>query len=118
MILRPKVTLEVTLTDLYYEYLSQLHGTDPGSVCYVSGPISPRNGQSAAQNIDNLQSFAREIDDRGIFSKVIDPSAVENLEAQGWSRDEALIMWINLLRSGRVGMIAMATGYNNVSTKK
>ncbi len=92
-ILCPEVKPGAALSDLPGTCLSMPSGSDPKSVCYVSGPISSRSGQSAAQNIDMLQTYASEMDSRGTCSHVIDPSAVRDLEARGWSRDEVIQLW-------------------------
>ena len=51
--------------ELLQAYLNALKGTDPLKVCYVSGPISPRNGNSVEENIRNLNRYAAEIDASG-----------------------------------------------------
>ncbi len=94
-------------------YLDFLQDKPPGKVCYVSGPISPKNGNSVEENIRKLNQCAAELDASGDYDIVIDPSAVGDLEAMGYSRDDALYVWRSLLSSGLVGVIAMILGWEH-----
>jgi hypothetical protein len=99
--------------ELLQVYLDFLRDKRAEKVCYVSGPISPKNGNSVEENIRDLKRFAAEIDALGKFDVVIDPSAVGDLEAMGYSRDDALHVWCSLLSSGLVGVIVMAKGWEH-----
>ena len=99
--------------ELLQAYLDFLKDKDPLRVCYASGPISPRNGNSVKENIRNLNRYAAEIDASGRYDVVIDPSAIGDLEAMGYSRDDALYVWTSLLSSGLVGVIAMVPDWEH-----
>lgn len=99
--------------ELLEAYLDFLQDNRPEKVCYVSGPISPKNGNSVEENIRNLNRFAAEIEASHEFNIVIDPSAVGDLEAMGYSRDDALFVWTGLLKSGLVDVIAMVPGWEH-----
>jgi len=99
--------------ELLRAYLNFLSDKDPLKVCYVSGPISPRNDSSVEENIRNLNRYAAEIDASGDYDVVIDPSAVGDLEAMGYSRDDALYVWCSLLSSDLVGVIYMVPGWEH-----
>jgi len=99
--------------ELFQAYLDFLRDKDPLKVCYVSGPISERNGNSVDENIRNLNRYAAEIDGSGDYGVVIDPSAVGDLEAMGYSRADALHVWCSLLSSGLVGVICMVPGWEH-----
>ena len=99
--------------ELLQAYLNFLRDKEPSSVCYTSGSISARNSNSVQENIRNLNRFAAELDDTGLYDIVIDPSAVGDLEAMGYSRDDALYVWTSLLSSGLVGVICMVPGWEH-----
>ena len=99
--------------ELLQAYLDFLKDKRSEKVCYVSGPISPRNGNSVEENIRNLNRYAAEIDASGEYEIVIDPSAIGDLEAMGYSRDDALYVWCSLLSSGLVGVIVMTRGWEH-----
>jgi len=99
--------------ELLQAYLDFLSDKDPLKVCYISGPISPRNGNTVKENIRNLNNAAAETDASGEYEIVIDPSAIGDLEAMGYSRDDALYVWCSLLSSGLVGIITMVPGWEH-----
>ncbi len=99
--------------ELLQAYLQFLRDKDPLKVCYVSGPISQNNGKSVEENIRNLNQYAAELDATGLYDVVIDPSAIGDLEAMGYNRDDALYVWCSLLSSGLVGVIAMVPGWEH-----
>ncbi|MBW1677508.1 MAG: DUF4406 domain-containing protein [Deltaproteobacteria bacterium] len=99
--------------ELLQAYLDFLKDTDPLKVCYISGPISPGNGNSVEENIRNLNRYAAEIDTTSNYDIVIDPSAIGDLEAMGYSRDDALYVWCSLLSSGLIGVITMVPGWEH-----
>jgi hypothetical protein len=99
--------------ELLQAYLKFLRDKEPSKVCYVSGPISPRNGNSVEENIRNLNRYSAEFDATGLYDVVIDPSAVGDLERMGYSREDALYVWTSLLSSGLVGVIAMVPGWEH-----
>jgi len=99
--------------ELLQAYLNFLSDKDSLRVCYVSGPISEKNGNSVQENIRRLNQYAAELDNTGDYDVVIDPSAVGDLEAMGYSRDDALYVWCSLLSSGLVGVIAMVPGWEH-----
>ena len=84
--------------ELLQAYLDFLHDKQPEKVCYISGPISPRNGYSVEVNIRNLNRCAAEIDASGEYEIVIDPSAIGDLEQMGYSRDDALYVAVVKMR--------------------
>ena len=99
--------------ELLQAYLDFLRDKEPSRICYISGPISPKNGNSVEENIRNLNRYAAELDASAFHDVVIDPSAVGDLEAMGYRRDEALFVWTSLLSSGFVGVIAMLPGWEH-----
>ena len=99
--------------ELLEAYLKFLQDKEPSRVCYVSGPISQNNGRTVEENIKNLNQYAAEIDASGEFDVVVDPSAVGDLEAIGYSREDALYVWTSLLSSGLVGVITMIPGWEH-----
>ena len=99
--------------ELLQMYLDFLKNKEASKVCYVSGPISQNNGKTVEDNISILNRHAAEIDASGDSNIVIDPSAVGDLEAMEYSRDDALYVWCSLLSSGLVGIIAMVPGWEH-----
>ena len=98
---------------LLQAYLDFLKDKEASRVCYVSGPISQNNGNSVEKNIRRLNQYAAELDSTGEYDVVIDPSAVGDLEAMGYSREDALWVWTGLLKSGLVGVLAMVPGWEH-----
>ena len=99
--------------ELLNAYLNFLKDNCPEKVCYISGPISQKNGNTVEENIRNLNRYAAELNASGKYNVVIDPSAVGDLEAMGYSREDALYVWTSLLSSGLVGVIAMIPGWEH-----
>lgn len=99
--------------ELLRAYLEFLADKRPERVIYVSGPISPKNGNSVKDNIKCLNNHAAMLDAAGLYDVVIDPSAVGDLENMGYSREDALYVWCSLLSSGLVGVICMVTGWEH-----
>lgn len=99
--------------ELLQAYLNFLRDREPSRTVYLSGPISPRNGNSVEENIRNLNRYAAELDASAFHDVVIDPSAVGDLEAMGYSRKDALYIWTSLISSGRIGVIAMVPGWEH-----
>jgi len=99
--------------ELLQAYLDFLKDKDPTKVSYVSGPISRNNGKTVEENISILKHHAADLTASVDYDIVIDPSAVGDLEAMGYSRDDALYVWCSLLSSGLVGVIAMIPGWEH-----
>ena len=99
--------------EFLYVYLKFLRDKVPLKVCYVSGPISKSNELSVAENICKLNDVAIHLDASGDYDVVINPSAVGDLEQMGYSRADALYVWVNLLKSGRIGVVAMILRWEN-----
>src|SRR3972149_2295832 len=88
--------------ELLYAYLKFIRDREPSRICYVSGPISRSNGNSVEENIRILNDAAIRLDASGNYDVVINPSAVGDLESMGYTREDALYIWTNLLKSGRI----------------
>ena len=99
--------------ELLYSYLKFLRDKEPSRMCYLSGPISRTNGNSVEENIRRLNEAAQHLDASGDYDVVINPSAVGDLEQMGYSREDALYVWVNLLKSGRIGVVAMILRWEN-----
>ena len=99
--------------ELLNSYLQFLKDNCPEKVCYVSGPISQKNGNTVEENIRNLNRYAEELNATGLYDVIIDPSAIGDLEQMGYSREDALYVWTSLLKSGLVGVIAMVSGWEH-----
>ncbi|MFC1521642.1 DUF4406 domain-containing protein [Elusimicrobiota bacterium] len=103
-----KFTDKEELLQAYYDYLEN---RDPSRTCYLSGPISPANGKSISENIGNLKYYARKLDAAGEYDTVINPSSAGDLERMGYTGEDALWVWLGLLKSGLVKIIAMVPGW-------
>jgi len=99
--------------ELLNAYLNFLKDNCPEKVCYVSGPISQKNGNTVEENIRQMNQHAAELDATGLYDVVIDPSAVGDLESMAYSRADALYVWTSLISSGLVGVVAMVPGWEH-----
>jgi len=97
------------------DYIRFLRKFNPKRVIYVSGPISPSNGLPVNQNITNLRRSAERLAMSGNYDVVLNPAAIGDLVGMGYTYKDAMWIWEKVLKSRRIGNMAMVKGWQRSS---